>query len=571
MLRTFAEHDIRLSEPLDGFWDFATEADRQGPRGKRRSFPRRIAVPSAWETMPGLESYRGTGWLRTDVSAVDGMALRLVFGGVSHTGTALLDGRRVGRHYDAFTPWNVVVPGLKEGRHELVMEVDNSFGPHSALHLPNDYHTYGGITRPVEMQFIPPLFIERMHARPVRTRRGERWDLDVRIWLRNWSRARMIRRLVVGVAGAVHDFGRITVDGRATRELRRTLVGLEAEAWTAETPALYFLEACLFEGDKAVDDLCDRIGFRQVEVRGRQVLLNRRPLHLRGYNRHEDHGCFGCALPVEAMTQDLQILRDLGCNFVRTSHYPNDRRFLDLCDEEGFYVWEESHARQVKFDHPAFRQQIADSTREMVEWHFNHPSIVIWGCLNECDTITPAGRDEHRRVLKLLRRLDPSRPTTYAAHHRKRDTCLGLADIVSWNLYTGWYSDRPEDTAKVLNDLIRWKESARSRGGRGKPLILSEFGAAGLYGHRNPRICHWSEEYQAKVLDENLKVYLNHPAVMGVAVWQFCDVRITNEGDKWMTRPRTMNNKGTVDEFRRPKLAYETVKRRMLEAKRRWL
>jgi beta-glucuronidase len=78
------------------------------------------------------------------------------------------------------------------------------------------------------------------------------------------------------------------------------------------------------------------------------------------------------------------------------------------------------------------------------------------------------------------------------------------------------------------------------------------------------------EEYQARVLDENLKVYLNHPAVMGAAIWQYCDVRITNEGNQWMTRPRTMNNKGTVDEFRRPKLAYETVKRRMLEAKRRW-
>ncbi len=157
MLRTFAEHDVRFSESLDGFWEFATAEDRRGRTSGRESYPRRIAVPSAWETMPGLGSYRGTGWLRTDVSAVDGMALRLVFGGVSHTGTVFVDGRKVGRHYDAYTPWDVLAPGLKEGRHELVVEVDNTFGARSAPHLPNDYHTYGGITRPVEMPFVPAL------------------------------------------------------------------------------------------------------------------------------------------------------------------------------------------------------------------------------------------------------------------------------------------------------------------------------------------------------------------------------------------------------------------------------
>ena len=566
MLRTFAEHDVRFTEPLDGVWDFATAEDRRDRKKLPGRYSRRIHVPSAWETTPGLETYRGRAWYRTGVCAVDGTALRLVFGGVSHTGTAYIDGKRVATHYDAFTPWDVVVTGLATGPHELVLEVDNSFGSHSALHLPNDYYTYGGITRPAEMQLVPPAYIDKVFARPERGKGN--WALDVTVWLKNWSPRAVRRRVVVTAAGGVADLGTVTLQARSGRRVKGRVSGLDVKEWTAETPDLYFVESALLAGDDIVDDMVDRIGFRDVKVKGKKLLLNGRPIHLRGYNRHEDHPNFGCSLPVAAMALDLQIIRDLGCNFVRTCHYPNDMRFLDLCDEMGFYVWEESHARQVKFDHPKFREQIRTSTEEMIAWHYNRPCIIIWGCLNECDTSTRAGRAEHKRVLDLIRKLDPSRPNTYAGHLRKRDTCEGLCDIVSWNLHVGWYADHPEDAERVLRDLLKWKNSAASRGGSGKPVMISEFGGGAIYGNRTPNQSHWSEEYQAKVLDENLAVYLNHREVVGAAIWQFCDVRITEEGGVWKGRPRTMNNKGTVDEFRRPKLAYDIVKKRMRAARR---
>lgn len=563
MLRTFAEHHVRYADDLGGFWDFVTEPERKDRGRLPRTYNRRIFVPSAWERLPGLENYRGRAWLRTTFSAVADRAARLVFGGVSHTGTVFVDGKKVGGHDDAFTPWEVLLTGLAEGPHELVVEVDNSFGPHAALHIENDYYTYGGITRPAEVQHLDAVYVRRMHARPFRTRAG--WSLDVRLTVANWSRRAAARRLVLLLGDVTLDGGAVRLAPGATRELTLAFDGLDVEAWSAASPRLYQLEALLLDGERIADDLVDRVGFREVRVRGRAVLLNGAPVKFRGYNRHEDHALYGNALPLEAMVADLQILRDLHCNFVRTSHYPNDRRFLDLCDELGFYVWEESHARTVDFKHPRFREQIERSTDEMVNWHYNHPSIVMWGCLNECDSISPEGRAEHARVIAQLRRLDPHRPITFASNKGTRDRCLDLVDIVSWNVYTGWYRGRPGDTAAELKKLLAWKESSAS-GARGKPLIMSEFGGGALPGYRNPNRNHWSEEFLMDVLDDNLGVYLNHPRICGVAIWQFCDCRVTHGDARWNNRPRTMNNKGTVDECRRPKLVYDVVKRHMIAA-----
>jgi beta-glucuronidase len=409
MLRTFNQHAIRPCESLDGRWEFVTAEDRKAAKDRAKlpkTYSRTIQVPSAWEQLPGLENYRGQGWLRTFVPAVEGLALRVVFGGVSHTGDVFIDGKHVGHHYDAFTPFAVVVPNLKEGEHELVVRVDNTFGDHSALHWANDYYTYGGITRPVELQLVPEVFIEQTHVTP--TFAKGQWGLDVSVRLANWSDTSLKRRVIVQVADGEVDLGTISIPAGKTKVVTGQMNGLDVEPWDIKSPTLYMLETLLLDGEAIVDDFCDRVGFRTVEVKGEHLLLNGKSIRLRGHNRHEDHALFGNALPVAAMVNDLEMMADLGTNFIRTSHYPNDMRFLDLCDEMGFYVWEESHARSVSFEHPMFREQIEDSTREMIDWHFNRPSIVIWGCLNECNSSRKPGRVEHKRVIELIRKLDPS-------------------------------------------------------------------------------------------------------------------------------------------------------------------
>jgi beta-glucuronidase len=567
MQRLFPRHQFRATWSLDGFWDFAVATDNAA--APPRSFPQAVYVPSAWETTPGLENYRGVAWCRRRVvlpGSGSGMALRLLFGGVSHLARVLVDGKECGAHEDAFTPWDVVVP-VESDTAELAVEVDNRFGPRSALHIENDYYTYGGITRPVEAQLVPPVFVERVHAVPRRVRKGG-WTLDITVRLRNWTDQPHDAHALCALGDSTLDFGSVSVAPNDRMELRGVLTAPAAVvAWSPDSPVLYALETFLEEDGQPVDDVVERLGFREVAVKGKRLLLNGEPIRLRGFNRHEDHPQFGCALPVEAMVNDLALVRDMGGNFVRTCHYPNDQRFLDLCDELGLLVWEESHARTVSFDHPRFGAQIEASTREMVDWHRNHPCIILWGCLNECDSTTPGGRDVHARVLGQLRAADGSRPVTFASNKLEKDVCLELADIVSFNVYTGWYGGTVADIEARLKQLLGWVHSDAS-GARGKPVILSEFGGAALYGVRQPRHSKWSEEYQRDLLDEALRVYVGHPDVVGAAIWQFADCRVTD--GFFGSRARTCNNKGVVDDYRRPKLSYEVVQRRFRESAEHW-
>lgn len=565
MLRQFNQHQCRKIVDLTGKWDFVVASDRKDRGRLPANYTRSIYVPSAWEQLPGLEGYRGHGWLRRTIPAVEGLAARLVFDGVSHTGTVFIDGRKRGWHYDAFSPWDVVTPGLKAGDHELVVEVDNTFGPHSALHIENDYYTYGGITRPVELQFVPEVYIDRLHATPSFSR--GKWSLEVTVRLKNWSRKTLRRKVTVEVAGQTLALRAVTVQPRGTRVVTGKLEDLPVKPWDPKEPNLYDVNATLLERDLVVDDMIDRVGFRVVKVQGKKLLLNGRPLTLTGYNRHENHPQFGNALPVAAMITDLEIMKDLGCNFIRTSHYPNDRRFLDLCDEMGMLVWEESHARSPDFNHPKFKEQITASTTEMIDWHRNHPSIIMWGCLNECNSDNAWGKKVYTHLIKLMKKLDPHRPVTFATNRGNRDICLALADIVSFNRYTGWYGRGIDNIEPDIKGLLKWLHSDASKGGKGKPVIMSEFGAGAIYGYRHPSRAKWTEQYQCDLLDEALRAYLGNPNIIGVAIWQFCDVRITF--DWWRTRPRTMNNKGTVDEYRRPKLVYDVVKKHFHKALRK--
>ena len=254
--------------------------------------------------------------------------------------------------------------------------------------------------------------------------------------------------------------------------------------WTSDSPALYCATATLLDGGGETDDLMDQIGFREIRVEGRKILLNGKPLLLRGFNRHEEYGSFGLSAPASAMMQDIHLMRDLGANCVRTCHYPNDPLLLDLCDETGLMVWEESHARGLSEDrmrHPRFMEQLRQSTAEMVKQHCNHPSILIWASLNECADDTAYGADCYREIFALLRELDQSRPVTAALLERLGGKVYDAMDVVSVNIYPQWYHNTP-----VEEGLNRKLREAALGGGENKPVIVSEIGAGAIYGCHDP-------------------------------------------------------------------------------------
>lgn len=555
MIRTFKTHKIRKMKELSScLWDFETLSGVGDCR-------QQVYVPSCWENYPGTAAYIGKARYCRTIEAEGNV--RLEFKGVSHTASVYVDGEKVASHYNAYTIFDAIVPNLRPGIHTLEIIADNSFGPESALHVPNDYQSYGGVSRAVVMEEIGDVYIKWIHFTPLLKRNenaeGKAWFGKAEIDLCNVSDWDFTGNIVVNFAGHRLVSLPVTLRGKETRVITtEELLCREAEEWSPESPRLYSIEAILEDKNNvSVDDLIERVGFRTVEVSGKDILLNGKKLLIKGLCRHEDHPQFGCALPLEAMQYDLMIAKDLGANSIRTTHYPNDELFLDLCDEQGILVWEENHARGLSEElmrNPYFDKQCEDCIYEMITAHYNHPSIYIWGILNECASHTEYGKACYEAQYEWIRKLDASRPRSSASCQFKTDICFGYPEIVSYNIYPKWYHDTP--VKEYLKDLYEWVQDNTE--GKEKPFLITEIGAGALYGYRHPSHVKWTEEYQAETLKEQITAVFEQDGCSGIYVWQFCDTRVSSS---WFgTRPRTMNNKGIVDEYRRAKLSYEIVK-----------
>lgn len=563
-LGRYRRHNLRAVTPLDGVWDFAFLGDVDPDTVDVASirFVDRQAVPGCFDATPTYAGRRGLVAYRTRLPLRDGAPHRLVFDAVQHWCRVYLAGRPLREHAGGFTRFHADLTDCAPGEADLIVLVDNRFDyRRSPLHHEYfDWYHYGGITRPVELQ-----------------RLGHRWIDGLRVTTES-LRPPMVR---VAVDYAAAEAGRVPLviacDGETileeavdlaatTGRLERTLTLPGAGLWSPGAPNLHYLAVRL--GD---DDWCERIGLRQVRVEGRQILINDEPVRLLGFCRHEAHPQFGPALPQQLLVSDVQQLRDLGCSFVRGSHYPQDPRFLDLCDEAGLCVWNEVVGWQHPAEHltdPHFISAQLANAEEMVAMSYNRPSVILWGILNESHSHDPACRPGYQTILQRLRTLDPTRPVTYATCHVFEDVCLDLADVVSVNCYPGWYRGEIDGIPAELDRIVAHLDAS----GHGeRPLIISEIGAGAVPGWRDWHETRWSEQYQARLLDTVIRhLFVDRDRAVGLSLWQFCDCRSSEQVSRILGRPRGFNNKGIVDEYRRPKLAYEVVKghyRRLLAPK----
>ncbi len=557
MVRTFHTHHIRKQTELTGIlWDFKPLSGEH----KDEIYP--IATPCCWESHPDFSSYRGEGEYTTKFYAEGN--IHLEFKGVSHTATVTLDGIEIARHYNAYTIFDALVKNLEKGEHILTIKADNRFSEASALHIPNDYMSYGGVSRPVILEQLKDIYIERFHILPHKNA-DDVWEASFEISLHNLVatsntvdlRIDICEKNALQTVVASKNIPSITLQANERLTLSSIVKCPTAKEWSWESPNLYFAKITVMHNEMAIDDLIDQFGFREIAIQGKDILMNGKPIRIKGVCRHEDHPQYGCAIPYHAMAYDLNLIHDLGANSIRTVHYPNDELFLDLCDEMGILVWEENHARGLSEEdmkNPNFEPQAENVIREMIRDHYNHPSIYIWGILNECASETEYGKSCYAKQFHIIHELDPSRPASFASCKFKTDICLDLPDVVSYNIYPQWYLNTPVD--EYFEDLYNWIQTETD--GSGKPFLITEIGAGGLYGYHNPEHSRWTEEYQAQALEKQITAILENSNCIGLYIWQFCDVRVSEEW--FQNRPRTMNNKGIVDEFRRKKMCYEIVK-----------
>ena len=557
MSRRFREHHLRRADSLDGVWDFAFlgDVDPDSILPDAITYIDRMAVPGSFDALPTYAGQRGLAAYRTTALIYDETPHRLIFNSVHHWCRVFVASEHVGDHVGGFTRFAFDLAPRAPGEVEIVVLVDNRIDyQRCPLHLEYfDWYHFGGITRPVEWQ-----------------RLGAVWVDSLRVETVDYAARRIAVTIDYGAqtVGGEVDFT-LAVDGAnilcerlpvtATRgQITRSIDLPDAGLWSPAAPKLHMLEVRLDD-----DDQRERFGIRQVEVVGREIRINGEATRLLGFNRHEAHPQFGHALTDQLLLSDVNQLRDLGCNFVRGSHYPQDVRFLDLCDEAGLAVWVEAtgwqHTRKHLTDPHYMDAQMTNIT-EMIAMSRNHPSVIMWGIQNEGSSNDPECRPAYEMMMNRIRELDPTRPTTYASMHPFADVCFDLADLISIHCYPGWYIGEID---YIPEHLDRIAGAVNEAGMDQRPLIIAEIGAGAVPGWRDWNEARWSEQYQAQLIDTVIEhMFSASDRFAGLAIWQFCDIRSSEEVGRALGRPRGFNNKGVVDEYRRPKLAYEVVKKR---------
>ncbi len=559
MDRLFKRSNFAKVNYLNKMWNFIIDPEDKGITEKWfDNFPedtRKMIVPSCWNSEIDLFRYSGTAWYQTTFET-NSHNIYINFEAVQNEADVYLDGKHLGNHYGGFLQFGYEVNDLSLGVHTLTVRVNNTLNETDTYPLPRvDWFNYGGIARAVYIREL-----------------DESWIKDYKI---SYELENGLKDAILSVEADIKTFSKksenfeiyvnderlysapVTVDGESHISAEVKLSDIKL--WGIYKPELYYIR--LVYGN---EDIIERIGFREIKTSGKDILLNGEKIKILGVNRHEEHPEWGFSMPFNLIKKDIDIVRNLNANAIRTSHYPNSHKTADYCDEIGMLFWSEIPAWNRKVEamaNPLAVSRALSMEKEMITEHFHHPSIIFWGMHNECATDTPEGYEVTEKMMKLAKSLDTSRLITYASNKVKLDTnremCFKLADVVSVNHYIGWYF--PAEDGDWNDFMEDYKEVLESCNSLDKPFIMSEFGFAALPGVNAFESSRWTEDYQADALEFTLNQILNHEHISGGYIWQMCDAR--SDQDFEISRPRGCNNKGILDQYRHPKRAYRTVQK----------
>jgi len=506
----------------------------------------KLKVPGDWNTQrESLMFYEGPVWYEHDFTYKPKEHTRIFLhvGAANYYSWFWINGRKTCEHEGGYTAFNCdVTAAIHEGANFVVAAVDNSRHEDNVPTLQTDWWNYGGLIREVSLIEVPDTFIDQYDLHLSRTEDGV---------IEGWV------HVMNGQAGSsveveipeLHAKSTATVgdDGRAAIH-----IGVQGLArWSPDAPKLY--KIALRTGRDAIEEL---MGFRSIEARGTQILLNGKPIFLRGVAVHAEAPYrTGRAYSDKDAETLLGWAKELGCNYVRLAHYPHDETMLRAADRMGILVWSENPVYwALQFDNPKVLGKAEQQLDEEIGTLRNHAAIILWSMANE----TPNTEARTRFIETLASRargLDPTRLITAAllvrtdGHTKIVDDPLGKAlDVIGVNEYIGWYEGHPETA-----DITQWNI------GYQKPLIVSEFGGgakAGLHGGENER---WTEEYEANIYRHQLKMLNRIGQLRGISPWVLMDFRSPN-------RPLAgiqdeFNRKGLISEQGQKKLAFYVLQK----------
>ena len=548
---------------LNGSWEFRFEEGRALAEVAKADFAATdvIPVPGCYDTMPKWFMKRGTGLYRRTFTldrAVPNAWLTVE--GMGLVGLFMLDGRALGTKALPYSRLRFETGPLAAGTHTVFAALDNRFDWRQLkIARPYyDFYLYGGFYHGVSLDF------DNRSLR-VRTRDYRTGVVEVEL----------VGEDVEGEQVLLFD-GRNEVKA-AFKDNRATVKVPGFRLWSPETPNLHTV--ALKSKDAGRPAPTARFGIRTIEARDKRLWLNGELLYLKGANRHEAHPTFGSATSEALMLQDIQNLKALGGNFFRGAHYPQSQRFLDLCDENGVLVWEESlgwgngqpwvDPERKELKDRQFQADQLEQTKLMVENSFNHPSVIIFAFLNEFESSEKGWKDLADRMIDAVKSYDSGRLVSFACNHNSSDICNEKTDIISFNTYPGWIGSDPgePDNLKRLfkEDVDAIVKYHRKRYGD-KPIMVSEMGTCGEYGRHDAAGAQWTEEFEAEYVCDAIETVFANPEIAGFTIWQFTDCRSFHRGGGTVrTKPFAENLAGLYDGYRRPKLVVTSAVKKAFE------
>jgi beta-glucuronidase len=503
-----------------------------------------LHVPGDWNTQREfLLFYEGSVWYKRsfDYATSPKKRLFLHFGACNYLADAYLNGEPLGEHEGGFTPFDFEITDRVRPRDNfLVLRINNTRAKDRVPTVNTDWWNYGGITRPVTLVEVPETFIQDYS---VQFEKGS--TRQIKGWLQlNGPQLQQTITIRIPEAGLSQTFQTYS-SGRAEFSF-----GAALTLWSPENPKLYSVEIAA-----ATDQVTDRIGFRSIEVRNTDILLNGKPVFLRGINIHEEAPLrAGRAWTDDDARTLLTWAKELGCNFVRLAHYPHNESMLRMADQMGLMVWAEVPVYwTIQWENPQTLHNAENQLKEMIARDHNRGALVIYSVANE----TPISGARNRFLRQLIQdahSADPTRLVSAALQSsevpdgkritiRINDPIAAALDVLGNNEYVGWYTHRPEDA-----DSIDWVSEYD------KPLIMSEFGGDALFGYHGEASTRWTEEYQENLYRHQLAMLKRIPFLRGMTPWILKDFRSPRR-----TLPRFQdyfNRKGLVSDHGEKKKAF---------------
>ena len=538
----FSRNRERIS--LDGSWTFTIDRFDTGLRqhcyrechlpieGRRSPWDydvhngETIDVPSCWNSLkPEYFHYEGSAWFGRRFSLApitEGEHILLRVGAAHYDTKVFLNGSFLGNHYGGSTPFFVELTDHLQDENWLFLCVNNERTLDRVPMRHCDWFNYGGVFREVELIRLPEVFIKDFFVHLVPD--GSRSKVGVKVTLSDSIDGDVrlqIPELRIDEALPIRD-------GEGSHALEAS-----PELWAPETPRLYDVHARF--GDDRIED---RIGFREIQTEGQNIILNGEPIKLKGICAHEDDSALGRVTGDADLRRRFGHAKELGANFMRLAHYPHHERAAEIADEVGLLLWEEIPVYwSIAFANDATFKDADNQLRELIQRDRNRASVIAWGVGNE-NADTDDRLTFMRRLTETARSLDPSRLVAAAClvnqkARRIEDRLAERLDLVGINEYYGWYEPDIEDLADIGRnyDLKR-------------PLIITETGADAPAGRRSNRNELFSEDQMLTCYENQFKTIAGIEAIKGFCPWILYDFRTERRKNSFQ---HGYNRKGLID------------------------